>query len=201
MGASRYQDCEAKEFPYRKRFAGPVEIGNPDEGPRPAVVPGQRLHSLEAAPADDHGRALGAVHIRTVGAIDEISNSRRAVIDALSSALASAVCGAGPFAAPRSEMLKEVLVRAASNRWGADEDNVAKRKIWGPLLKDLFGDSAEPPVVRVDGEIVVVKLRSTERERVTPLGGRKIPISVRTIASTMPVNPSSLGRRTGFVRR
>ena len=33
----------------------------------------------------------------------------------------------------------------------------------------------------MDGEIVVVKLRSTERERVTPLGGRKIPISVRTI--------------------
>ena len=51
----------------------------------------------------------------------------------------------------------------------------------GPLLKDLFGDSSEAPVVRVDGEIVVVKLRSTERARVTPLGGRKIPISVRTI--------------------
>ena len=105
-------------------------------------------------------------------------------IEQTAAVLASAVGGAGPLAAPRSEMLKEVLVRAASNRWGADEDDVVQRKIWGPLLKDLFGDSAEPPVVRVDGEIVVVKLRSTERERVTPLGGRKIPISVRTITET-----------------
>ena len=32
---------------------------------------------------------------------------------------------------------------------------------------------------------VVVKLRSTERERVTPLGGRKIPISVRTITERL----------------
>ena len=43
------------------------------------------------------------------------------------------------------------------------------------MLKDLFCDGAESPIVRVDGEIVVVKLRSTERERVTPLGGQKDP--------------------------
>ena len=102
-------------------------------------------------------------------------------IEQTAAVLSSAVSGAGPFAAPRSEMLKEVLVRAASNRWGAEQDDVAQRKIWGPLLKELFDDSAKPPVVRVDGEIVVVKLRSTERERVTPLRGRDIPISVRTI--------------------
>ena len=102
-------------------------------------------------------------------------------IEQTAAVLSSAVSGAGPLAAPRSEMLKEVLVGAASNRWGADEDDVAQRKIWGPLLKDLFGDSAEPPVVRVDGEIVVVKLRSTETARVTPLAGRQIPITVRTI--------------------
>ena len=102
-------------------------------------------------------------------------------IEQTAAVLSSAVSGDGPFAAPRSEMLKEVLVRAASNRWGADEDDVAQRKIWGPLLKDLFGDSPEPPVVRVDGEIVVVKLRSTEPARVTPLGNRQIPITVRTI--------------------
>ena len=95
--------------------------------------------------------------------------------------LSSAVGGTGPFAAPRSEMLKEVLVRAASSRWGTEQDDIAQRKIWGPLLKDLFGDSPQLPVVRVDGEIVIVKLRSTEQARVTPLGGRQVPISVRTI--------------------
>ena len=116
-------------------------------------------------------------------------------IEQTAGVVSSAVGGGGPFAAPRSEMLKEVLVRAASNRWGADEDDVARRKIWGPLLKDLFDDKPEPPVVRVDGEIVLVKLRSTERERVAPLGGREIPISVRTI--TEPAAEKLLG--TDFV--
>ena len=35
--------------------------------------------------------------------------------------------------------------------------------------------------MRVDDEIIIVKLRSTEPARVTPLVGRQIPISVRTI--------------------
>ena len=102
-------------------------------------------------------------------------------IERTAAVLSSALDGTGPFAAPRSEMLKEVLVRAASNRWGAEHNDIAQRKIWGPLLKELFGDNGEPPVVRVDGEIIVVKLRSTEPTKVTPLAGRQIPISVRTI--------------------
>ena len=102
-------------------------------------------------------------------------------IERTAAVLSSALGENGPFAAPRSEMLKEVLVRATSNRWGAEHDDIAQRKIWGPMLKELFGDSREPPVVRVDGEIVVVKLRSTEPSRATPLTGRQIPISVRTI--------------------
>ena len=96
-------------------------------------------------------------------------------IERTAAVLSSAVSGTGPFAAPRSEMMKEVLVRAASSRWGAERDDIAQRKIWGPLLKDLFADSPQPPVVRVDGEIVIVKLRSTEPARVTPLGGRAGP--------------------------
>ena len=102
-------------------------------------------------------------------------------IERTAAVLSSAVSGTGPFAAPRSEMMKEVLVRAASSRWGAERDDIAQRKIWGPLLKDLFADSPQPPVVRVDGEIVIVKLRSTEPARVTPLGGRQVQISVRTV--------------------
>ena len=147
---------------------------------------GKRCDLIAVRRAGDESFRLTCIEVKTTGETalpDEAALVGHAAdqIEQTAAVLANAVGGAGPFAAPRSEMLKEVLVRAAWNRWGADEDDVAQRKIWGPLLKDLFGDGAESPIVRVDGEIVVVKLRSTERERVTPLGDRKIPIAVRTI--------------------
>ena len=147
---------------------------------------GKRCDLIAVRRAGDGLFRLTCIEVKTTGEAalpDEAALVGHAAdqIEQTADVLANAFGGAGPFAAPRSEMLKEVLVRAASNRWGADDDDVAQRKIWGPMLKDLFGDSIESPIVRVDGEIVVVKLRSTEHERVTPLGGRKIPISVRTI--------------------
>jgi Holliday junction resolvasome RuvABC ATP-dependent DNA helicase subunit len=78
-------------------------------------------------------------------------------------------------------MLKEVLVRAASNRWGEDADDVAQRKIWGPWLKDLFSEGDDRPTVQVDGEVVIVKLRSTETPRTASINDRQVPITVRTI--------------------
>ena len=131
--------------------------------------------------------------------LDETALVARAAeqIERTAEVLVNAVNGAGPFAAPRSEMLKEVLVRAASNRWGSDADDVAQRKVWGPWLKDLFGDSPQPPIVYVDGEIVIVKLRSTEAPRSTPLTGRQIPITSRTI--TEQLAEELFGR--DFVRR
>ena len=147
---------------------------------------GKRCDLIAVRRAGDGSFRLTCIEVKTTGEAalpDETALVGHAAdqIEQTAAVLANAFGSAGPFAAPRSEMLKEVLVRAASNRWGADEDDVAQRKIWGPMLKDLFGDGAESPIVRVDGEIVVVKLRSTERERVTPLADRKIPISVRTI--------------------
>lgn len=118
-------------------------------------------------------------------------------IERTAEVLVNAVSGTGPFAAPRSEMLKEVLVRAASNRWGTDADDIAQRKVWGPWLKDLFADSPQPPIVHVDGEIVIVKLRSTEPPRSTPVAGRQIPITLRTI--TEQLAEELFGR--DFVRR
>ena len=150
---------------------------------------GKRCDLITVRRAGDGSFRLTCIEVKTTGEAtlpDEVALIGHAAdqIEQTAAVLASAVSGAGPFAAPRSEMLKEVLVRAASNRWGVEQDDVAQRKIWGPLLKDLFGDSPEPPVVRVDGEIVVVKLRSTETGRVTPLVGRQIPISVRTITES-----------------
>ena len=150
------------------------------------AVGGKRCDLIAVRRAGDRSFRLTCIEVKTTGDAalpDEAALVGHAAdqIEQTAAVLASAFSGAGPFAAPRSEMLKEVLVRAASSRWGAEQDDLAQRKIWGPLLKELFGDSPEPPVVQVDGEIVVVKLRSTERERVTPLRGRKIPISIRTI--------------------
>ena len=147
---------------------------------------GKRCDLIVVRRAGDGPFRLTCVEVKTTGdaALPEeagLVDHAADQIERTAEVLASAVSGAGPFAAPRSEMLKEVLVRAASNRWGAEQDDVAQRKIWGPLLKNLFGDNPEGPGMRVDGEIVIVKLRSTERERVTRLRGRKIPISVRTI--------------------
>lgn len=129
---------------------------------------------------------LTCIEVKTTG--EAVLNDERGVvehaaeqIERTAAVLLNAVDGEGPFAAPRSEMLKEVLVRAACNRWGIEEDDVAQRKIWGPLLKDLFAGDADSPVVRVDGEIVLVKLRSAEPDRATLLADRKMKISIQTI--------------------
>ena len=147
---------------------------------------GKRCDLIAVRRGGDGSFRITCIEVKTTGESalpDETALVGHAAdqIERTAAVLSSAVGGTGPFAAPRSEMLKEVLVRAASNRWGAEHDDIAQRKIWGPLLKDLFGDSPQPPVVRVDGEIVIVKLRSTDPPRVTPLAGRQIPISVRTI--------------------
>lgn len=114
---------------------------------------------------------------------DEAALMARATaqIEKTSAVLADAVSGDGLFAAPRVEMLKEVLVRSASCRWSTDETDMQQRMVWGPWLKALFEDSAARPPVRVDGEIVLVKLRSVD-----PIDPKKIPsksvaITARTI--------------------
>jgi len=108
-----------------------------------------------------------------------------AQIERTAAVVASAIDGEGPFAAPRSEMLKEVLVRAASSRWGDAVDDVAQRKVWGPWLKELFGGAGEPPVIRIDGEVIIVKLRSTEASQRSSLPNRRVSITVRTITESL----------------
>ena len=150
---------------------------------------GKRCDLIAVRREADGSFRITCIEVKTTGEAELADES--AVVDhgadqieRTADVLSNAVSGTGPFAAPRSEMLKEVLVRAASNRWGSEKDDVEQRKIWGPLLKDLFGGAAEPPVVRVDGEVVLVKLRSTEPSQVTPMRGRRIRMSVRTITET-----------------
>lgn len=63
------------------------------------------------------------------------------------------------FSAPRLEMLKEVLVRAAGVQWQTEEADAEHRRRWGPWLKELF-DGETAPLVRVESEVVLVKLRA-----------------------------------------
>ena len=147
---------------------------------------GKRCDLIAVRRRADGSFRMTCIEVKTTGGAvlsDEATLVEHAAgqIERTAAVVSSAVSGTGPFSAPRSEMLKEVLVRAASNRWGAEHEDVAQRKVWGPVLKELFGNGPEPPVVRVDGEIVLVKLRSTEPGRVTPLRGREISLSVRTI--------------------
>jgi Holliday junction resolvasome RuvABC ATP-dependent DNA helicase subunit len=151
---------------------------------------GERCDLIAVRRQGDGSFRITCIEVKTTREatlLDEAALITRAAdqIERTAGVLLNAVSGSGPFAAPRSEMLKEVLVRAASNRWGDDSDDVAQRKVWGPWLKDLFGDSAQAPIVHVDGEIVIVKLRSTEAARETPIATRQIPILVRTITEQL----------------
>lgn len=111
-------------------------------------------------------------------------------IAATTEVIESALSASDVFSAPRLEMLKEVLVRAASNRWGLDEEDAKDRRRWGPWLKDLFNDDASKPTIHVDGEIVVVKLRSNEPPRSGPLKGRS---TIRLSTITEPLAEELLG--------
>lgn len=154
------------------------------------AVGGERCDLIAVRRGPDGSFRLTCVEVKTTREAtlqDEQALVTRASeqIERTAAVLLNAVSGAGPFSAPRSEMLKEVLVRAASNRWGDDADDVAQRKVWGPWLKELFAGSDQPPTVKVDGEVVIVKLRSTETPRSYMLGDRSIPVTVRSITEPL----------------
>lgn len=138
----------------------------------------------------DGGFRISAIEVKTTQAnvlVDEDALVAQAAVQIQSTAtvLANAVAGDGPFGAPRSEMLKEVLVRAAAGRWGSEDEDTSRRQTWGPWLQKLFDGSDERPAVRIDGEVVIVKLRAAEPPRSTPLQNTTVPITVRTITEPL----------------
>lgn len=150
----------------------------------------ERCDLLSVRRDPDGAFRLTAIEVKTTQEtvlFDEAALVARAVaqIQSTAAVLANAVAGDGPFGAPRSEMLKEVLVRAASGRWSTEAEDSARRLAWGPWLQKLFGNTSERPVVRIDGEVVLVKLRSAESPRSTVLPGTAIPIVLRTITEPL----------------
>ena len=94
------------------------------------------------------------------------------------------------FTAPRLEMLKEVLVRAAGVRWSTEEVDVDHRRRWGPWLRDLFDPAIRPPV-RVEGEVVLVKLRANRPPVRRPLPCEDLAVTLSVV--TEPLARELLG--------
>ncbi len=125
--------------------------------------------TLDPAPVEEDELIIKAV--RQVGSTAEV--------------LSSALTGGDMFSPPRLEMLKEVMVRAASARWGTDAEDASKRRIWGTWLKDLFDERPDGPIVRVGGEVVLVKLRSNDPSRSDDLTSGTVPMVLRTITEPL----------------
>jgi Holliday junction resolvasome RuvABC ATP-dependent DNA helicase subunit len=156
-------------------------------GVRPSA---ERCDLLAVRREPDGAFRITAIEVKTTQAnvlVDEAALVAQAAtqIQGTAAVLANAVAGDGPFGAPRSEMLKEVLVRAASSRWGSESEDTLRRQTWGPWLQKLFDGSEDRPAVRIDGEIVVVKLRAAEPPRTATLANTAIPIVVRTITEPL----------------
>lgn len=106
-------------------------------------------------------------------------------IQRTTSVVQSALAEDGAFGAPRAEMLKEVLVRAASARWSTEEQDTQHRILWGPWLQALFDAADRKTSVRVDGEIILIKLKSVDQPSSSKLGGYDVPILLRTITEPL----------------
>lgn len=82
------------------------------------------------------------------------------------------------LAAPRNEMLKEVLVQGCMGRFSSE----AERSLWAGWLKRLFGSSPETPVLR--GTVVDVALGSAEVAEDQNVSADGITIRLRHLNET-----------------
>ena len=150
---------------------------------------GERCDLLAVRRDDDGAIRLTCIEVKTsknaeLAEESEVVEKAVSQIKKTAEVLVDAIHGDSSFAPPRVEMLKRVLVRAASNRTLDDVRDEADRKVWGGVLKDLFSDN--PPEIRIDGEVAVVKLRSSEApSRAAWRGASAIPVTIRHITESL----------------
>lgn len=154
-----------------------------------AKVGGERCDLVALRHDPDGGFRITCVEVKTT--LDaSLPDEAEAIVHAAkqiqrtAAVIQNAISEDGAFGAPRSEMLKEVLVRAASSRWGDEADDTQRRMVWGPWLQTLF-DPAHKTNVRVDGEIVVVKLKSSDAPSSAKLPQYSLPITLRTVTEPL----------------
>lgn len=175
---------------------------------------GDRCDLLALHRDADGGFRLTCIEVKTTldaNLPDEAERIEHAAIQIANTAavIDDALNGDDAFGAPRLEMLKEVLVRAAAARWSNHADDTRRRQRWGPWLQQVFGDQATRPPIRVDGDIVVVKLRSSDRPSQRVLQNCKVPTTVSIITEMLaedllapavaphPTAPPPQGGRSG----
>lgn len=166
---------------------GPVARGWLRLGPNRR---GERCDLLVLQREPDGAYRFTCVEVKTSldpASAEEVEVIARAVrqVGSTADVLSSALAGRDMFSPPRLEMLKEIMVRAASARWGTDAEDAAKRRIWGNWLKDVFDERPDGPIVRVGGEVVLVKLRSNDPSRTDDLSGGTVPMVLRTITEPL----------------
>lgn len=127
---------------------------------------------------------------RVVGALRQVSSTASVIRRALEDE------DGDVFSAPRVEMLKEMLVRAAGVRWSTEEADAAHRRRWGPWLRELFDSEARPPV-RVEGEVVLVKLRANRPARRDPLTADDLAATLSVITEPLARSLLGIGDRGG----
>ena len=151
-----------------------------------SVESGKRCDLIAIRRCQDGTLRITCIEVKTTGEAflskeGDLLKHAADQIEQTAEVIANVFNNKGLFSAPRTEMLKEVLVRAASCRWSTDKNDIEQRKNWGKLLKDLFSDDSKSYSIQVDGEIVLIKLRSTEPSKSIQLSERKFKIAVRTI--------------------
>ena len=159
--------------------------------------PTNRCDLLSLRREDDGTFVFTALEVKTTLDADLPEEEKR-VIDGLAqvSSTASVIRRAlddetgDVFTAPRLEMLKEVLVRAAGVRWSTEEADADHRRRWGPWLRELF-DPVSRPSVRVEGEVVLVKLRANRLPTRRAIACDEVPATLSVI--TEPLARALLG--------
>ncbi|CAO3426278.1 hypothetical protein [Azospirillum argentinense] len=113
--------------------------------------------------------------------VDHAADQVTATLQAIEEALDTGASETDPLNAPRSEMLKEVLVRTAA----ASLHDPAQRTQWGNWLRELFHPSSTPSVVNLRGEVVKVVLRSSDAPSQGSLRTKPFALSIRTITEVL----------------
>lgn len=155
-----------------------------------ATLGGERCDLIALRRDADGGFRITCVEVKTTldATLEEEAEAIQHAakqIQRTTSVVQSALAEDGAFGAPRAEMLKEVLVRAASARWSTDDVDTQHRILWGPWLQALFDTPNRNTAVRVDGEIVVIKLKSVDQPTASRLNGYDVPIMLRTITEPL----------------
>jgi Holliday junction resolvasome RuvABC ATP-dependent DNA helicase subunit len=160
-------------------------------------APSSRCDLLALRRTDDGTFVFTAIEVKTTMDADLPDEERRVTAGLRQVASTASVIrkaledeDGDVFSAPRLEMLKEVLVRAAAVRWSTEEADAAHRRRWGPWLRELF-DGESRAAVRVEGEVTLVKLRANRPARRDPLTSGELTGTLSMI--TEPLARSLLG--------